>query len=104
MIFSDVKANVNNILNQITSAKCRGRRFIKVKVYQLDFTGGKPHGLYMLSGMSEGGEGEKALKELGYEVLYEKNDKQISTGYDMKGAINKCVSRDLHTTTMIVRW
>ena len=72
-----VQENVSNILNQIKSAKYKGKNSIKVKVYQLDFTGGKPHGLYLLTGMSKGCEGEKTLKDLGYNITYEKQLKQV---------------------------
>ena len=104
MILESKEENLKSVLSQIKSAKCRGKKMTKIKIYQLDYTGGKPHGLYMMSGMGEGSEGEKALQELGYIVEYEKQKKQVLTGYDMRGNISKFAQRDLHTTSMIVRW
>lgn len=90
------------VIDQIKSV--RGKRSIKLKVYQLDYTGGKPHGLFILGGLLEGGEGAKRLIEMGYRLEYEKTTQQNTVGYNLRGEMNKLTKRDLHTTNLIVSW
>lgn len=104
MVLENKEENLSSVLSQIKSAKNRGKKMIKVKVRQLDYTDGKLRVLYIMCGFGEGSKGEKVLLELGYTIQYENQKKQVSTGYDMRGNINKFAQRDLHTTSMIIRW
>lgn len=104
MVLENKEKNLSSVLSQIKSAKNRGKKMIKVKVRQLDYTNGKLRVLYIMCGMGKVVKVKKALQELGYTVEYEKQKKQVSIGYDMRGNISKFAQRDLHTTSMIVRW
>ena len=104
MVFNNIQENIDNVVSQVKKAKSRGKKSIKVKVYQIDMTGGKAHGLFMVAGMLEGGKGMKALEEMGYKVSYERTDKQLTVGYNCRGEVNKSVMRPLKTTTMVVHF
>lgn len=96
-----IKENIDNILYQIKSAKSKGKKSIKVKVYQIE----GDNILYNMIGMtSENDEGVKHLKENGYFINFETNDKQVSMKYNMKGELANTTSKDLYTTSIIVGW
>lgn len=96
-----IKENIDNILYQIKSAKTKGKKSIKVKVYQSE----GDNILYNMIGMtSENDEGVKHLKENGYFVNFETNDKQVSMKYNMKGELANTTYKDLCTTSIIVGW
>lgn len=99
----NLQDSIEMVSSQIKTARAKRKKQIKVKVYQLDYSGGKPHGLYMLTGMCKGGAGEKAIKDLGCSVSYEKTDKQITVGYKLTGEMSKCNVRPLHTTNMVIK-
>lgn len=103
-VLNDVQANVNDVVSQIKKAKARGKKSIKVKVYQIDMSGGKPHNLFMVVGMIEKGDGVKQLEAMGYNVSFERTDKQLTVGYNCRGECTKSILKPLHTTNMIVRF
>lgn len=94
--------NVVECLRQIESAKGHGRRTCKIKVSQVEyFKEKKPVILLNTKGVFAC---MQTLAKLGYECDLDKTDKQVTVGYDLKGAIKKCVSRDLHTTNLVIKW
>jgi hypothetical protein len=92
----------DEIAKIIHAEKCRGKKTLKMKVQQIEFFKDKsPKVFLQTTGLSEV---ESYLKENGYSFEYEKSDKQVTVGYDMRGAINKYATRDLKTTNLIIKW
>lgn len=92
----------DKIASFIHAEKCRGKKTLKMKVQQVEFFKDKQPKIFLqTNGLSEV---ENYLKENGYSFEYEKNDKQVSVGYDMRGVIKKCTTRDLKTTSLVIRW
>ena len=92
----------DKIASFIHAEKCRGKKTLKMKVQQVEFFKDKQPKIFLqTNGLSEV---EKYLTENGYSFEYEKNDKQVSVGYDMRGVIKKCTTRDLKTTSLVIRW
>lgn len=92
----------DKIAKFIHAEKCRGKKTLKMKVQQVEFFKDKQPKIFLqTNGLSEV---EKYLTENGYSFEYEKNDKQVSVGYDMRGVIKKCTTRDLKTTSLVIRW
>lgn len=92
----------DKIAKFIHAEKCRGKKTLKMKVQQVEFFKDKQPKIFLqTNGLSEV---ENYLKENGYSFEYEKNDKQVSVGYDMRGVIKKCTTRDLKTTSLVIRW
>lgn len=92
----------DKIASFIHAEKCRGKKTLKMKVRQVEFFKDKQPKIFLQTlGLPEV---EKYLKENGYSFEYEKNDKQVSVGYDMRGVIKKCTTRDLKTTSLVIRW
>lgn len=92
----------DKIASFIHAEKCRGKKTLKMKVQQVEFFKDKQPKIFLQTlGLSEV---ENYLKENGYSFEYEKNDKQVSVGYDMRGVIKKCTTRDLKTTSLVIRW
>ena len=92
----------DKIASFIHAEKCRGKKTLKMKVQQVEFFKDKQPKIFLqTNGLSEV---ENYLKENGYSFEYEKNDKQVSVGYDMRGVIKKCTARDLKTTSLVIRW
>ena len=92
----------DKIASFIHAEKCRGKKTLKMKVQQVEFFKDKQPKIFLqTNGLSEV---EKYLKENGYSFEYEKNEKQVSVGYDMRGVIKKCTTRDLKTTSLVIRW
>lgn len=86
----------------IHAEKCRGKKMLKMKVQQVEFFKDKQPKIFLQTlGLPEV---ENYLTENGYSFEYEKNDKQVSVGYDMRGVIKKCTTRDLKTTSLVIRW
>ena len=86
----------------IHAEKCRGKKMLKMKVRQVEFFKDKQPKIFLQTlGLPEV---EKYLTENGYSFEYEKNEKQVSVGYDMRGVIKKCTARDLKTTSLVIRW
>lgn len=86
----------------IHAEKCRGKKTLKMKVQQVEFFKDKQPKIFLQTlGLPEV---ENYLTENGYSFEYEKNDKQVSVGYDMRGVIKKCTTRDLKTTSLVIRW
>lgn len=97
-----IQESIDNILYQVKSAKSKGKKSIKVKVYQANAEMGV---MYCLCGMRDAEDkGVQYLKENGYIVNFETNNKQISMIYNMKGELASSSSKDLRTTSMIVSW
>ena len=91
----------DKIASFIHAEKCRGKKTLKMKVQQVEFFKDKQPKIFLqTNGLSEV---EKYLTENGYSFEYEKNDKQVSVGYDMRGVIKKCTTRDLKTTSLVIR-
>lgn len=96
------KLTTNEIAKIIHAEKCRGKKMLKMKVQQIEFFKDKRPKIFLQTiGLPEV---ENYLTKNGYSFEYEKNDKQVSVGYDMRGAINKCSARNLKTTTLIIKW
>ena len=92
----------DKIASFIHTEKCRGKKTLKMKVQQVEFFKDKQPKIFLQTlGLPEV---EKYLTENGYSFEYEKNDKQVSVGYDMRGVIKKCTTRDLKTTSLVIRW
>lgn len=92
----------DKIASFIHAEKCRGKKTLKMKVQQVEFFKDKQPKIFLqTNGLPEV---ENYLKENGYSFEYEKNDKQVSVGYDMRGVIKKCTTRDLKTTSLVIRW
>lgn len=92
----------DKIASFIHAEKCRGKKTLKMKVQQVEFFKDKQPKIFLQTlGLPEV---ENYLKENGYSFEYEKNDKQVSVGYDMRGVIKKCTTRDLKTTSLVIRW
>ena len=92
----------DKIASFIHAEKCRGKKTLKMKVQQVEFFKDKQPKIFLqTNGLSEI---EKYLTENGYSFEYEKNEKQVSVGYDMRGVIKKCTTRDLKTTSLVIRW
>lgn len=92
----------DKIAKFIHAEKCRGKKTLKMKVQQVEFFKDKQPKIFLQTlGLTEV---EKYLTENGYSFEYEKNDKQVSVGYDMRGVIKKCTTRDLKTTSLVIRW
>ena len=92
----------DKIASFIHAEKCRGKKTLKMKVQQVEFFKDKQPKIFLQTlGLPEV---ENYLKENGYSFEYEKNDKQVSVGYDMRGVIKKCTARDLKTTSLVIRW
>lgn len=92
----------DKIASFIHAEKCRGKKTLKMKVQQVEFFKDKQPKIFLqTNGLSEV---ENYLKENGYSFEYEKNDKQVSVGYDMRGVIKKCTTRNLKTTSLVIRW
>lgn len=92
----------DKIASFIHAEKCRGKKTLKMKVQQVEFFKDKQPKIFLqTNGLSEV---ENYLTENGYSFEYEKNDKQVSVGYDMRGVIKKCTTRDLKTTSLVIRW
>lgn len=92
----------DKIASFIHAEKCRGKKTLKMKVQQVEFFKDKQPKIFLqTNGLSEV---EKYLTENGYSFEYEKNEKQVSVGYDMRGVIKKCTTRDLKTTSLVIRW
>lgn len=92
----------DKIASFIHAEKCRGKKTLKMKVQQVEFFKDKQPKIFLqTNGLSEV---EKYLTENGYSFEYEKNDKQVSVGYDMRGVIKKCTTRNLKTTSLVIRW
>ena len=70
MILLNSKKNYENIITQIKNAKKSKKSFISIKVFQIDYDSGKPHTSTVLAGASEGGEIQKNLTELGYNISF----------------------------------
>ena len=86
----------------IHAEKCRGKKMLKMKVRHIEFFKDKQPKIFLQTlGLPEV---ENYLTENGYSFEYEKNDKQVSVGYDMRGVIKKCTARDLKTTSLVIRW
>lgn len=101
------KENVDDIVKQISIAKSEGKHSIKVKTFQCGYKKTKrgatiPCDVFMRAGMYAGGEGEKALVDMGYTVSYEKTSKQATVR--IKNNIQTVAVKPLTTTNMIVRW
>ena len=94
--------NADKIAKFIHAEKCRGKKTLKMKVHQIEFFKDKRPKVFLLTvGLKEV---EKYLTENGYSFEYEKNEKQVSVGYDMRGTIKKCTARNLKTTSLIIKW
>ena len=92
----------DKIASFIHAEKCRGKKTLKMKVQQVEFFKDKQPKIFLQTlGLPEV---ENYLKENGYSFEYEKNDKQVSVGYDMRGVIKKCTTRNLKTTSLVIRW
>ena len=92
----------DKIASFIHAEKCRGKKTLKMKVQQVEFFKDKQPKIFLqTNGLSEI---EKYLTENGYSFEYEKNEKQVSVGYDMRGVIKKCTTRNLKTTSLVIRW
>lgn len=92
----------DKIASFIHAEKCRGKKTLKMKVQQVEFFKDKQPKIFLQTlGLPEV---ENYLTENGYSFEYEKNDKQVSVGYDMRGVIKKCTTRDLKTTSLVIRW
>lgn len=92
----------DKIASFIHAEKCRGKKTLKMKVQQVEFFKDKQPKIFLqTNGLPEV---ENYLKENGYSFEYEKNDKQVSVGYDMRGVIKKCTTRNLKTTSLVIRW
>ena len=92
----------DKIASFIHAEKCRGKKTLKMKVQQVEFFKDKQPKIFLqTNGLPEV---EQYLTENGYSFEYEKNDKQVSVGYDMRGVIKKCTTRDLKTTSLVIRW
>lgn len=92
----------DKIASFIHAEKCRGKKTLKMKVQQVEFFKDKQPKIFLqTNGLPEV---ENYLTENGYSFEYEKNDKQVSVGYDMRGVIKKCTTRDLKTTSLVIRW
>lgn len=92
----------DKIASFIHAEKCRGKKTLKMKVQQVEFFKDKQPKIFLqTNGLSEV---EKYLTENGYSFEYEKNEKQVSVGYDMRGVIKKCTTRNLKTTSLVIRW
>lgn len=96
------KLTTNEIAKIIHAEKCRGKKTLKMKVQQIEFFKDKRPKIFLQTvGLPEV---ENYLKENGYSFEYKKSDKQVTVGYDMRGAINKCSARNLKTTNLIIKW
>ena len=92
----------DKIAKIIHAEKCRGKKTLKMKVQQIEFFKDKRPKIFLQTiGLPEV---ENYLTKNGYSFEYEKNDKQVSVGYDMRGIIKKCTERNLKTTTLIIKW
>lgn len=97
--------------NKITSAdiakliqgeKMKGKKTLKLKTSQVEFFKDKKPKIFLQTiGLKDV---ENYLTENNYTFEYEKTEKQVSVGYDMKGTIKKCSVRDLKTTNLVVKW
>jgi hypothetical protein len=93
---------VEDCIKQITTAKCRNKRSVKIKIRQIEFFKDKHPKIYLQTlGVTEA---IKELEKMGYTAEYDTNDKQVSVGYDMRGDIKKYTARDLHTTSLLIKW
>jgi len=92
---------VQGISKMICSEKQKGRKALKIKTSQWEFLDGRPRMYLQTKGLEEV---EKYLTANGFKVEYERNAKQVSVGYNMTGAIKKCSVRNLHTSSLIVKW
>ena len=93
---------VEDCLKQIHQAKCNNRRTCKIKVMQVEYFDDKRPKIYLQTLDTQ--KVMKELEEKGYHCELDKNDKQVTVGYDLTGKINKCQQRKLHTTTLIIKW
>ena len=90
------------IKREVRNAKARNKRSCKIKVSQWEFFEGKRPKIYL---QTKGVDGlMKALEEEGFYPSLETQDKQVSIGYDLSGAIKSVKSRNLKTTTLVVKW
>lgn len=93
---------INECLKQIQSAKGRNRRICKIKISQVEYFKDKHPKIFLQTmGVFKCID---ILQKSGYSCNMEKNDKQVTTGYNMRGEIRKCVARDLHTTILVIKW
>ena len=102
-----VQESIDDILSQIDAAKKNGKHMIKVKTFQCDFRKLKngntvPCNIFTKVGMYSGGDGEKALLNMGYSISYEKTTKQATAR--VKCGQQFVTIRPLNTTNMVVRW
>lgn len=96
MLLLNSKKNYENIITQIKNAKNQKKNFISIKVFQIDYDSGKPHTSTVLAGASEGGEIQKNLTELGYNISFTETNKRT----DLKTG----KSIPIFTKNMIIRW
>lgn len=92
---------IQGVEKLIRSEKAKGRKALKIKTSQWEFLNGRPRMYLQTKGLEEV---EKHLTAIGCKVEYERNEKQVSVGYNMTGAIKKCSVRNLHTSSLIVKW
>lgn len=99
----ELEKEIEDVVTQIRIAKGRGKHCIKVKVYQATLSKkvGHPTGIYIKTGMYENGAGEKALKDMGYSISYER-EKRYNKIMTKEGLIPN--GDVLNTTVMTVRW
>lgn len=92
------------VKEQILKAKRQGKHKTKIKTYQLKIDKNGKHNLYLVKGYFEGSSKVEELKEQGFDVKFEKTDKQATVGYDASGSVRKFLLSSFNTTNMIISW
>ena len=102
-----IKENLEDVLYQIKKEKAKGKKSLKLKVYQCGFVKDNfgnthPNIIFNKVGMLENEENYKVLVDMGYKINYVKTDQQ-TTARKSKSS-EYVITKPLTTINMIIGW
>lgn len=95
---------VDEIVSLINSEKNKGKKSLKMKVFQANVNKENGHlsNVYMVKGMIEGGDNANALQKLGYKLEWKRTDKSTTSTVKNNQMVFKTVP--IRTTNVIISW
>lgn len=102
-----MKMNVittDEVVNLINSEKRRGKKLLKMKVFQADVNKENGHlsNVYMVKGMLENGEIANSLQKLGYSIEWNRTNQSITS--KVKNGQMVYTNKPIRTTNITISW
>lgn len=102
-----MKMNVittDEVVNLINSEKRRGKKLLKMKVFQANVNKENGHlsNVYMVKGMLENGEIANSLQKLGYSIEWNRTNQSITS--KVKNGQMVYTNKPIRTTNITISW